>query len=159
MSAFGGGGLPGATSVFTATPVVTAASAYAAGNEVGGLMTFSGFPPAGILQSIRLRVKSVQTAGFDLYLFGSNPTNTTWTDKTTPAIAAADVAACIGALSFTSAFSGLGTHTFYPVNGIGKAMAPNVTTIYGVLVTKGTPTFTATSDIIGVDLIFLPDHS
>jgi hypothetical protein len=139
-----------------AVPVVTAASAYVANNVVGGLLTFNNFPSAGSIRSAHLKMASVQTAEFDLYLFNALPNLTTWTDKTAPAINAGDVTKLVGILKFTANASGLGTHTIYNLDSIGRTTVPGVNTIYGVLVTKGTPTFTATSDILGVALVVDP---
>lgn len=134
------------------TLTVTASSAYTSGNEVGGLSTFAGAvgtAGSGIVQSIRATSKSVQTGPLKLYLFNVNPTNTTWTDKTTPAINAADVSSVIGVYSLSSTDSGLGTHTIYTLDGVGKAFSiASGTSLYGVLVTTGTPTFGSSSDIV-----------
>ena len=152
----------GNTVTVTAVPVVTASAAYTVGNEVGQVLTFSnifGSLGSGIVQSAVLRMKSVQTSEFDLYLFNANPSHSSFADKTAPAINSADIPALIGKLSFTSAVSALGTHTIYNLDGLGKAIALGAgnTTLFGILVTTGTPTFTATSDILGVDLIPLQD--
>jgi hypothetical protein len=127
------------------TPVVTA-GAYTAGQEAGPLMTFAaGGAGSGILESIRVTCKSVQTTALKLYIFDSNPLNTTWTDKSTAAINAADIASLRGVFLLPSADSGLGTHTIWNLEGIGASfIAAN---LYGLLVVVGTPTFASTSDI------------
>jgi|GEM_PF-2525047 len=153
------GSVLGRTSKVAVTPTVTATAAYTAGNEVGGLMTFASIFDAqqsGILQSVRIRCKSVQTAGFKLYLFTANPTNSTWTDKSTPAINAADIPAVVGPFNLVTADSGLGTETTYELDGIGAAILSSTTSLYGVLVTIGTPTFASTSDVT-VELTVLKD--
>ena len=79
--------------VVAATPAVTAGSAYTAGNIVGGLLRFANCfraaQPTGLLQSVQIVSKSVQTTGFKLYLFSQQPTHTTWTDRSAPNINAA----------------------------------------------------------------------
>ena len=88
------GSVLGRTSAPSVTPTMTASSAYTAGNVVGGLLTFTNAVDAalsGILQRVTVDCKSVQTAGFKLYVFAANPGSSTFTDKTAPAIAAADV--------------------------------------------------------------------
>ena len=137
--------------------LVTASSAYTAGNEVGPLIvltpTFRGVgsnPPdsGGIVQSIRLNFKDAQTGGFKAYQFSTNPSSSTWTDKTAPAINAADVFKVRPPITLSSADSGLGTHTNYGADLIGRlhvALGPT-TTDYWVLVTTGTPTFGSTTD-------------
>lgn len=135
------------------SPTVTASSAYTAGNIVGGLMTFSNCfatgLTSGVLQSIVIKSKSVQTVTFKLYIFSQQPTNTTWTDKTAPAINALDLPYLIDMFIFAAPDSGLGTMTIYTQDGLGKSIANTASgqNLWGVLVTTGTPTFTSTSDI------------
>jgi len=153
------GSVLGRTSKVAVTPTVTASSAYVSGNEAGGLMTFSSvFDSAnsGILQSIRIRCKTVQSTGFKLYLFTANPSNSTWTDKTNPAIAAADIPAVVGPFSLTAPDSGLGTETTWEMDAIGAAIVSGSTGLYGVLVCTATPTFGSTSDV-SVEITVLKD--
>jgi hypothetical protein len=143
----------GRTGQPTATPIVTASSPYNAGNLVGGLMTFtncfaSGLT-SGVLQSIVIRAKSVQTATFKLYIFSQQPTNTTWTNKTVPNINVLDLPFLIDVFLFAAPDSGLGTMTIYTQDGLGKSIAntANGQDLWGLLVTTGTPTFASFSDI------------
>lgn len=139
-----------------ATLVVTASSAYTANNEVGGLIslkptfraTGSGVPDSGgIVQSIRLDFKDAQTATFKAYQFSANPSASTWTDKTAPAINAADVFKVKGPITLSTADSGLGTHTVYQADAVARAHVASGATDYWVLVTTGTPTFATTADV------------
>ncbi len=132
-------------------PAITASSAYAAGNIVGGLLTFPNMVQAkalsGVLESIAIKVKSTQSAGFVLDLFKAQPSST-FTDKTASAIAAADSFLRIGTYSLTNNDSGLGANsTLYTLDNIGKAITLSGTSLYGVLRTTGTPTFPTTADI------------
>ena len=139
----------GRTSRVSVTPTVTASSAYTAGNEVGGLMTFAsvfGSADSGIVQSIRIKCLTVQTTGFKLYLFNANPTNSTWTDKSAPSINAADIPYLIGQWTLSSPDSGLGTETAWTIDGVGASVVSTTTGLYGVMVATGTPTFGSTSD-------------
>lgn len=135
--------------------VVTASSAYTAGNEVGPLLTLQfarpqGAPrPSGIMQSVTLTSKSIQTVEFDVTFFISQPA-TTFTDKTAPSIAAADVSLVRYPIKLTNNFSGLGTHTVYNQDQIARAVKlPGTGTgqIFAVITTPGTPTFTSTTDL------------
>jgi hypothetical protein len=137
--------------------VVTASSAYTAGNEVGPPLTLTfarrNAPNnTGILQSVTLDSKSVQTAEFDVSFLIKAPTSpAVFVDKTTPAIAAADVFSVRGPVKLTNNFSGLGTHTVYNTDQIARATAlqptePNYT-ITAIITTPGTPTFTSTTDL------------
>ena len=129
------------TASITVTPSVTSSSAYTAGNEVGGLMTFAnawGSANSGLIVSVHIICNTIQTGGLKLYLFSANPTNSTWADKTTPAINAADLAFLVGVYNLSSD-NGLGTMTIWNIEGISKAVKCSTTSLYGVLVTNGTP--------------------
>lgn len=109
-------------------------------------MTFAaGGAGSGLLESIRVTCKSVQTTGLKLYVFDVNPSNTTWTDYSTAAINASDVASLRGVFSLSSPDSGLGTHTIWNIEGLGVSFVG--ANLYGALVVTGTPTFASTSDI------------
>ena len=153
------GSVLGRTSAPSVTPTLTAASAYTAGNVVGGLLTFASAVDAalsGILQRVTINCKSVQTAGFKLYVFAANPSSSTFTDKTAPAIAAADVGKLVDVIALASPDSGLGTHTLYVADGLADAFVLAAASLYAVLVTTATPTFGSTSDI-SVSLGILKD--
>jgi hypothetical protein len=143
------GRVGGVTKEVCVSPTVTASSAYTAGNAVGALITFpSAFLSAnsGILHSVRLTSKSVQTAEFDVSFFSALPT-TAFADKTAPAIAAADVALVQPPIKLTNNYSGLGTHTVYGADGISRPVNTVGTSAYALIITTGTPTFTSASDI------------
>jgi hypothetical protein len=140
----------GYTSETCVTPTVTASSAYTAGNEVGGLITFAnavGNIQTGILQAVRLNFKDAQTAEFDVTFFSSNPSASTWTDKSAPAINAADVFKVQPTIKLTNASSVLGTHTNYGQDGIGRTISLGSTSFYAVVTTPGTPTFASANDM------------
>lgn len=148
----------GGISSVTVSPAITSIIPYTAGNQVGGLMTFSSavnsITYSGVIDSIVIKSKSVQTSGFNLYLFKTNPTSSTWTDKITPAINASDIPYLIGVYSFDATDdSGLGTITLYQSSStLGNGNSPKAivltsSNLYGVLVATGTPTFNSTSDI------------
>ena len=118
------------------------ASSYAAGYVMGGVMQFANALPAsfnGRLQSITLKFKgSLQTGEFDVSLFTSLPTST-FTDRTTPAIVAADSAILTGIYPMTQPNSQLGTHTLYNYDAIGKEIVGSTTSLYAVVTTKSIP--------------------
>jgi hypothetical protein len=133
----------------TASPTVTA-SAYTAGYVLGGVLALAGAvrsgPLSGVLNSIRVSAKSVQTTALKVYLFNANPASSTLADHGAPSIAAADVAKLIGVYTLSSTDSGLGTHTEWTLDGIGKVLQLPATTLYVVPVAVGTPTPASTSD-------------
>lgn len=132
------------------TPTITASSAYTAGDIVGGKLTFSNvFGPAfsGTLTDILVKSKSVQTTGYTLFLFSQNPTATTWTNKTQPAINAADLPFLLGAFALGAANSGLGTETTNQTDAINAIIRSVDQNLYGILTCVATPTYGSTSDL------------
>src|ERR1019366_3244288 len=131
------------------TPTVTASSAYTAGNVVGGLITLPGAflsTNSGILQSVRLTSKSVQTVEFDVTFFSAIPA-TAFADNAAPSIAAADVALVQPPIKLTGASTGLGTGTTYGLDNIGRPINEIGSSAYALITTTGTPTFASTSDV------------
>ena len=140
----------GTTVSITATPTVTAASAYAAKNQVGGLITLAnafGAANSGRIDSLILTSKAARTEGFAVHFFRSNPTNTTWADKTALAINAADIPYYVGTYALANPNSDMGTVTIYTLDAVSKLMTASGTSLYAVLETTGAPTFATTSDL------------
>jgi hypothetical protein len=142
----------GGTSQIQVTPTLTSASAYATGNIVGGLLTFPNIVNStvrsGVLESITIAVKSLQTTSFKLYIFSGIPT-TTFTNKTAPAIVTADANKLLDVYSFTTPDNGLGNNvTLYYSDAINRSLVLDGSSMYGVLVCLGTPTFTTTTDVV-----------
>ncbi|UYN96568.1 MAG: hypothetical protein KIT25_06445 [Enhydrobacter sp.] len=143
-----------------ATPTVTSGSAYASGNAVGALLTFAGMArvaaQGGVLQTAIIRDKAGQNVPYDLLLFDAAPTAPT--DKTAVALSDADLAKCIGVVPFAGIVLGAASSKgVLTAPGLGLAYKLGAgTSLYGILVTRGTPTFASTSDI-SVELIALPD--
>ena len=150
ISAAGAVSIQTSSATVTLNPTVTASSAYSSGNEVGPLLSFSSaFRAAnsGVLESIAISVKSTQSNAYKLYVFSANPSNSTWSDKTTPAINAADKGLLLGVYSLANYDNGMGTSTVYNLDGIGKQITSSSTTLYAVLVTTSAVTFASTSDV------------
>jgi hypothetical protein len=145
------GNVGGKTVSVCVTPTVTASNSYGTNYVVGGLLTFSNAftsTGTGILQSVVVTVKKVETSGFTFYPFNSNPSNTTWTDAAVANINASDVAAVREPVALSAA-SGLGTHTVAWGTGLGEAFAPVATSMYGILLANAALTnqFGSTSDV------------
>lgn len=153
------------------TPTITSGSAYASGNIVGGLLTFSGLTNAGqggVLETVILRDKAGNSVNYDFFLFDAAPT--TQTDKTAAAFTSADLLKCIGTVPLAGIVLGASaTQGIITVSGLGLgfALQPGLTSggftsgsltpaLYAYLVTRGTPIFSTTSDV-SVDIITLPD--
>lgn len=131
------------------SPTVTA-SAYTAGDVLGGKMTFASLlrsgVNSGVLQSITVISKAVQTTNIVVHLFKADPSNSTWTDKAAPSINSADLPNYIGAYTLANASSVLGTETIWTLDGIGKAIQASGTSLYAVATVVSTPTPASTSD-------------
>lgn len=140
-----------------ATPTVSTSPAYTAGDAVGGLLTFSSAVRASggtcYLESATVLDKAKQTAaGLELWLFDRTFTNTA--DNAAFDVSDSDLANCLGMIEF-AAGDGASTSTTatlytWPQSvGIGPyPLVLNGTDLFGQLVTRGTPTFASTSDIV-----------
>lgn len=152
----------GATSTIrvTSAQTVTASSAYVTGNVVGGNITFTNAVPiasgGGIIQTVVVRGKAGQAVPYDIFLFDSAPS--TQTDKTAVALTTGDLAACIGTISVSGMVLGAATtNGIITSTGLGQAFKlGSGTTLYAVLVARGTPTYASTSDV-SLDLVILPN--
>ena len=137
------------------TPTVDT-SIYASGDVIGGLMTFtgalSGWTGSGIITGSLIADKSKVAHDLELHVFESEPTGP-FTDQAAYAPTNADLLKEVAVISFgsTSRFDGASNGVKY----LGSISCPvrarsgsNVgTALYGVLVSRGTPTFAGSSDI------------
>lgn len=151
------GKVGGETAVVAAAPAVTASSAYASGNVIGTKFTLAGLARVaggtGLMQMASIQCKSAQSFACDMILFHTDPSASTFTDKTALSIAAADFDKIIGVISFAAgAWTSLGTPSFAQAIQLGMAykLASGQVDGYGVLVSRGTPTFSSTTDIKAV---------
>jgi hypothetical protein len=142
----------------TQTPTITASSAYTTGNALGGLLTFADATRWGsaFLRTVVVLDRSNQKSAVDLLLFNQTLASTQ-TDKTAIAIGAADSLNCIGSISlvtgdYVSISSSIAVATknglIYPLVAGGSQ-----NNLYGQLVVRGTPTYTASS-AIQIKLVF-----
>jgi hypothetical protein len=147
------------TTAVAQSPAVTA-SAYTAGNVMGGIVTFASILAAtsfnGVLQSIALKFKgTLVTGNINVAIFKASPSNGTYADKTAPTWNASDMANLIGIYQLTTPLSKLGTMTTYNLDGIGKAIVGASQSLYAVVIVDGTPTPASTSDFT-IELGVLP---
>ena len=131
----------------TVNPVLTVAGAYIANDFVGTSATALIFANAarvaggsGIIKSAVLIDAALQSIACELWLFDTAVTppadNAAWT------ISDADAATCIGVIPFSSYYASA-------LNSVSNGVVPNggiefsaiATTIWGCLVTRGTPTY------------------
>lgn len=130
------------------TPTVSTTPAYTAKDAVGALMTFSNAVRASggtcRLEAVQVVDKGQQMADLELVLF--DRTLTAPTDNAIFAPTDAELATCVGVVPI-GGWSDLSTNSVADM-AVGRSMVLNGTDLFGVLVTRGTPTYTATSDIV-----------
>lgn len=127
---------------------------YASGDLIGTKMTFdlAAFRDAdGVtLEQVLLVDLAKQSANIDLILFATDPTGTTFTDNAAFDVADADMAKIVAVVPLTThhVFSdnsiSRGTQLAIPLPLVISAATPAV---YGALVSRATPTFTAGTDV------------
>lgn len=134
------------------TPTITA-GAYSANDAVGGLLTFKdaallgGAGTGAILDSVTIIDKAKQSIQLDLILFDRTFTATADNDAFDPTDA--DLANCIGGVKITDWFA-FNDNSMGCKTGIGLPirLADAGDSLFGQLVTRGAPTYAATTDLI-----------
>jgi hypothetical protein len=157
------GDVGGVTVSVTVTPNVTVA-AYSAGQCVGGLLTFtnaarSGGPGSGLVQSAVISDVSGQDSAIDLILFSANPASSTFTDHATCTVNNADLQKVVATIPVSDCHL-LGATAPGMCQGqqqaIPFALGAGNTTIWAVNVSRGTPTYSASTNVAD-RLSFLQD--
>lgn len=138
------------------TPTIEAA-AYATGDVIGGKLTFTNAlqqtVASGYAVSAMISDKAAQAVDLDLVLFRQDPSSTTFTENAALDINDADLSKVLGVINFASAsrFAFADNSVHYvgslalPIEG--RSSTGMSGTIYGVLVSRGAPTFASTSDL------------
>ena len=140
----------------------TSTSAYAAGDVLGGKLTFAGAlrtgGGSGIIQDISVVLKTAAlAAALDIVLFRADPAASTFTDNAAFAVHANDIAKVIGCISLTKV-TNLGGGTLYEGNQLARSIKlDSGSTLYGVLVWRGAPTLGSTADLAAVRAVVLAD--
>jgi hypothetical protein len=124
-------------------------SAYTAGDAVGGLLTFSSAARAsgdgGVIKDVLIIDDAGQDAEMELWLF--NSTFTAMSDNAAWAPSEADLRKLVAIISTSGgAWFGAGTPSVARVE-CNQRYDLTATSMFGQLVTRGTPTFAATDDV------------
>lgn len=131
------------------TPTISAASIYASGDAVGGLLTFSNAARVSggsiTVQSVVIIDNDQELAPLELVLF--DRTFTATSDNAAFDPTDADLANCIGVVK-VSDYASFNDNSVATRAGIGLAATLNGTDLFGQLVVRSAPTYTATNDII-----------
>lgn len=139
-----------ATSIISSPQVnpTVSTSVYVAGQVMGGILSLT-VPNSGIVQNANISYASgTMTSQVDLVLFNANPTGGGTTDHAAAAIASADVGKIIGTLHVNDCTLVASTRSV--CQSLASSIAynlPSGTTIYAVPITRGTPTFGASTDV------------
>lgn len=135
----------------TATPTITA-GAYAAGDAVGGKLTFSNVADGSgrsiLINTLVLKDLAKQLASLQLVLFNQDFTATLDNDPFDPTDA--DLANCCGIIPITgSDYGSFNDNAVAVVRSVGLELALSGSNdLYGQLFTvSSTPTYASTSDI------------
>lgn len=133
---------------------------YASGDLIGGKLTFTNAllrsGGTGTLKTLVLVDQAKQAAAVDLILFNADPDGTTFTDNVALDIADADMAKIVGAVSIPAAnYFAFSDNNVAVVKDIGLVVkaASGSSTLYGALVSRGTPTYAAATDL-ALKLVF-----
>lgn len=133
-------------------PLTVSTSAYADGDNIGGLLTFTDSrilaPSDKVVHSITLADKSAQNAPMDVVFFRVSPENTTFTDNAALDINDADLFEIVGTVSIIADdYVQYATNSAATVTAIGLPVDSKKTAVYIALVSRGTPTYTSISDL------------
>jgi hypothetical protein len=139
------------TKILTITPTVSTSPAYTSGDSVGTKLTLTnalGASNKGVLRGVVLVDMAKQNAAMSIVFFASDPTNTTFTDNGALDIHDTDALTLIGGITLVAGDyigfadnSVAAKHTFeLQLEGAGG-------TIYACMMTTGTPTYAATTDL------------
>ena len=142
-------GIHGEGITLALTPAITA-GAYAANDAVGGLLTFAlagrqVSEGGSILVDVLIVDDAGQDAELELWLF--NQTFTAMADNAAWAPAEADLENCIAVVSTSgSTWRAAGTPSVINIECTRRIDLAG-TSLFGQLVTRGTPTYVATDDL------------
>lgn len=136
------------------TPTVDT-SAYATGDLIGGKLTFTGLGgyDQNLVLSATVYDAAAQAVDLDLVIFSSDPSLTTFTDQAAFDIADADLAKVAQVFNFGAisrfAFADNSVHQLLNQTAPLKVTASgaNSRTFYASLISRGTPTFAASTDV------------
>lgn len=159
-----------ATKVVTVTPTITANSAYAAGNQIGGIMTITDVvrqdtnQKFGTSELVEVTILDAQKqdSPIDVWFFNQSPTVTS-TDHAAFAMTYANMQnqligvvqlGATGTYSDANATSACTTANLNMPLQVASTVA-NPTNIYAIAICRGTPTYTSTTSLTFLFKLFL----
>jgi DNA-binding phage protein len=141
----------GFTASIKDTTAVSTSPAYTAGDAVGGLRTLANAvltAGTGVLESITVLDRANQKAALEILIFDANPTAATITDNAAFVYSTDDLKVLARISVGTADYITLNSKAVALIRGIGAVLkAASGTSLYAAVVTTGTPTFAATTDV------------
>lgn len=140
------------TRFFRNRPAVTA-SAYSAGNVVGGIQSFGPLDQCfgrGLLKQVAISDRANQKAAMTLLFFQDNPAGGSYADKAAPTFADADDLLFLGKVEVaTGDYTTVGAKAVATKECLlGIRSNDDLTRkVYVVAITSGTPTYVAVTDV------------
>lgn len=137
------------------TPTLAVATlVYSSGNVVGGKLTLTNAMRVsggtGILQSLLIIDNANQKAAFDILLFNADPSAGTYTDRVAFTFNVTDRAKLVRRVSVAATdyvtVGGVAIADISPGGKVLKAVATQ--NLFAIIVTTGTPTYAATTDLV-----------
>lgn len=152
-----------ASMVLTGQLTVLTAAYGTSGEVVGGLITFpNAVRTAGdraIVQSVILSDRDRLNQAFNLILFDSNPSATTFSEGLGLTLNDADLRRVAGHVAITSSdYLSLLDNSFATKTNVGLEIRCHTTSLFGVLISTGSGTFTFTNtDALQIKIGLLRD--
>jgi len=145
------GEIGGNSAVITPTIIVSAASAYTAGDSIGGKITLtSALRVSGgtaVLQSIMISGRANQKPAGTILLFDADPTAATLTDNAAVVLSTNDFNVLASIPVSAADYVTINSKCYANLSGLGRTLkATTGTSLYAAFVVTSTPTFAATSD-------------
>lgn len=142
----------GDSEVITITGTSTAAL-YSIGHTLGGKLTLTNAMRvaggSGVLHSVTIDDKSNTRPTGQIVIFGSNPSNSTLTDRATAVVADGDVPKMIGVIPVTNSYwYQIASKGIMSISGIGMMVqsATGTRDLYAMFYLDSTPTPSGTAD-------------
>jgi hypothetical protein len=150
-------GKPG--TVLTATPTIDTAI-YASGDLLGTKLTLTNAvrvaSTGGKIMSVTVVDQAKQSIALDVLFFEADPTGTTFTNNAALDVADADLLNAVGSVSVVAGdYIALADNSLATVKNVNlRFKLDSGTSLYACLITRGTPTYAAATDIqlkVGVE--------
>ena len=128
--------------------------AYQAADNIGGKLTFANAARetggCGRIQTVVVVDQDNEKTEKDIFFFHTDPSNSTITNNAALDIADADLLTCVGYVNVpAAAYKSLNDNAVAIVSNVGIVfdLPSGATSLYAAVVERGTPTYTAVTDL------------